>query len=116
MAAAPMTVVETGEFLKHAKPLMSDSERAELVAFVGANPELGEIIPETGGVRKIRWALEGRGKRSGARGIYYYHNERLPVFLLSAYPKNRKANLNHAKRNATKRLVRALVAGYPRQS
>ena len=61
-----MAVVETKEFLKQAKPLMSDSERAELVAFVGANPEAGEIIPETGGVRKIRWALEGMGKRGGA--------------------------------------------------
>ena len=116
MAAAPMTVVETGEFLKHAKPLMSDSERSELVAFVGANPEAGEIIPETGGVRKIRWALEGRGKRGGARVIYYYQSERLPVFLLSAYAKNRKANLNRAERNAMKRLVPALVSGYPRKA
>jgi DNA-binding XRE family transcriptional regulator len=75
MERAPMAVVETKEFLKQAKPLMSDSERAEVVAFVGANPEAGEIIPETGGVRKIRWAREGMGKRGGARVIYYYHNE-----------------------------------------
>ena len=111
-----MTVVETEEFLKHAKPLMSNSDRAELVAFVGANPEAGEIIPESGGLRKIRWALEGRGKRGGARVIYYYHNERLPVFLLSAYAKNRKANLSKAERNAMKRLVPALIAGYPRKA
>ena len=111
-----MTVVETGEFLKHAKPLMTDSERAELVAFVGANPEAGEIIPETGGVRKIRWALEGMGKRGGARVIYYYHSERLPLFLLSAYAKNRKANLSKAERNAMKRLVPTLVAGYQRKA
>lgn len=58
MAVAPMTVVESAESLKHARHLMSDVEREELVAFVGANPEAGEIIPETGGVRKIRWALE----------------------------------------------------------
>src|SRR5437660_11401727 len=116
MAAAPMTVVETGEFLRQAKPLMSDSERAELVAYVGANPEAGEIIPETGGVRKIRWAREGMGKRGGARLIYYYHNERLPVFLLSAYAKSRKANLSKAERNAMKRLVPILVAGYPRKA
>jgi hypothetical protein len=95
---------------------MSDSERAEVVAFVGANPEAGEIIPETGGVRKIRWALEGMGKRGGARVIYYYHNERLPVFLLSAYAKNRKANLSKAERNVMKRLVPTLVAGYPRKA
>lgn len=111
-----MAVVETKEFLKQTKPLMSDSERAEVVAFVGANPEAGDIIPETGGVRKIRWALEGMGKRGGARVIYYYHNERLPVFLLSAYAKSRKANLSIAERNAMKRLIPTLVAGYPRKA
>jgi len=98
MASAPMTVVETGEFLKRAEPLLSDSERAELVAFVGANPDAGEVIPESGGVRKIRWALQGRGKRGG-----------------SAYAKNRKASLSKAERNAMKRLVPALVAGYARK-
>ena len=116
MADIPMTVVETARFLKDAKPLMSDSEREELVALVGANPEAGEIIPETGGVRKIRRALAGRGKRGGARVIYYYHNERLPLFLLAVYGKNEKANLSHAERNAMKRLVPVLVAGYPARS
>ena len=110
-----MTVVETGEFLKHAARLMPDSEREEVVAYVGANPEAGEIIPETGGVRKIRWAREGMGKRGGARVIYYYHNQWLPVFLLTAYAKNRKANLSKAERNAMRRLVPILVAGYPRK-
>ena len=94
---------------------MTDLEREALVAFVGANPEAGEVIPETGGVRKIRWALEGKGKRGGARVIYYYHSERLPLFLLSAFAKNRKANLSKAERNAMKQLVPALVAGYPKK-
>jgi hypothetical protein len=116
VAAGPITVVETGEFLKRPKPLLSDSERAELVAFVGANPEADEIMPETDGVRKIRWALEGTGKRGGARVIYYFHNERLPVSLLSAYAKNRKANLSKAERNAMRRLIPALVAGSPRKA
>src|SRR5438105_4381351 len=93
--------------------MMSDSEREELVAFVGANPEAGEIIPETGGVRKIRWALAGGGKRGGARVIYYYHDERLPVFLLAAYRKNEKADVSMAERNAMKHLIPVLVAGYP---
>jgi mRNA-degrading endonuclease RelE of RelBE toxin-antitoxin system len=79
-----MTVVETERFLKDVRPLLSDAERAELVAFIGANPEAGEVLPETGGVRKIRWALAGKGKRGGARVIYYHHNERLPAFLLAA--------------------------------
>lgn len=80
---------------------------------MGLNPKAGEIVPETGGVRKVRWALQGRGKRGGARVIYYYHNERLPVFLLAAYSKNEKANLSKAERNTIKRLVPLLVAGYP---
>jgi hypothetical protein len=62
MPDAPMTVVETARFLKDAKPPMSDSEREELVVFVGANPEAGEVIPETGGVRKIR-SQQGRAQR-----------------------------------------------------
>jgi hypothetical protein len=113
MPDIPMTVVETARFLKDAKPLMSDSEREELVVFMGANPEAGEIIPQTGGVRKIRRALAGRRKRGGARVIYYYHNERLPLFLLAVYGKNEKANLSQAERKAMKRLVPVLLAGYP---
>ena len=62
------------------------------MAFVGANPEAGEIVPKTAGVRKIRRVLAGRGKLGGARVIYYYHSQRLPVFLLAAYGKNEKAN------------------------
>jgi len=113
MPDPPMTVVETARFLKDVRLMMSDSEREELVAFLGANPEAGDLIPETGGVRKIRWALAGRGKRGGARVVYYYHNERLPVFLLAAYGKNEKANLSMSERNVMKRLIPALVAGYP---
>jgi hypothetical protein len=51
---APMTVVETERFLKDARALLAESERAELVAYVAANPEAGDVIPETGGVRKLR--------------------------------------------------------------
>jgi hypothetical protein len=116
MATAPMTVVETARFLKDARPLLSDAEREELVSFIGANPEVGEVIPETGGVRKVRWALAGTGKRSGARVIYYHHSERMPVFLLAAYAKNEKANLSKAERNAMKQLIPILVAGYPANS
>lgn len=108
-----MTVPETEEFLRKAKPLMSDMEREELVAFMGANPEAGKIIRETGGVRKVRWGLAGSGKRGGARVIYYYHSGSLPLFLLSAYPKNEKANLSKAERNAMKRLIPILATGYP---
>ena len=109
-----MTVVETAEFLSRTAPLMSDSDRHALCLYLGSHPEAGEIIPGTGGVRKIRWGLEGGGKRGGARVIYYYHNQLFPLFLLSAYAKNRKADLSQAERNAMKRLIPVLVRNYPK--
>jgi hypothetical protein len=108
-----MTVVETDRFLKDVRHLMPESERAKLVTFVATNPQAGQLIPETGGVRKLRWALPGRGKRGGARVIYYFHNEQVPVFLLAAYGKNEKANLSKAERNAMARLIPMLIEGYP---
>ena len=111
-----MTVVETGRFLKDADRLMPEAERAELVEFIAANPESGDLIPETGGVRKLRWALPGGGKRGGARVIYYFHNESLPVFLLAAYGKSEKANLTKAERNAIGKLVPMLVVEYAGRS
>ena len=107
-----MTVVETERFLRDAESLMPPAVRAELVRHLAANPEAGDIMPDTGGVRKLRWALPGRGKRGGARVIYYYHNEGVPLFLLAAYGKNEKANLSMAERNAMKQLVPLLFRAY----
>ena len=111
-----MTVVETDRFLRDANQLMPETERIKLVTFIAANPGSGDLIPETGGVRKLRWALPGRGKRGGARVIYYFHSEQLPVFLLAAYGKNEKANLTKGERNAMAKLVPILVAGYSSRS
>ena len=108
----PMTVVETARFLKDASGLMQEASRMRLVEFIGANPEAGDLITETGGVRKLRWALSGSGKRGGARVIYFFYNESLPVFLLAMYGKNEKANLSRAERNAMAKLVPAIVRGY----
>ena len=107
-----MTVVETGRFLKDADRLIPEPSRARLVEFIAGNPEAGDVIPETSGVRKLRWPLPGGGKRGGARVIYFFHNENLPVFLLALYGKNEKANLTRAERNAMAKLVPALIDGY----
>lgn len=111
-----MTVVETERFLKDTQHLMPESERANLVAFVAANPRAGDLIAGTGGVRKLRWALPGRGKRGGGRVIYYFHSEQLPLFLLAAYEKNEKATLSQAERNAMAKLIPILIEGYPGRS
>jgi hypothetical protein len=107
-----ITVVETLEFLKKTQKLMDEDERAELIDYLASNPESGVLIPETGGVRKLRWALEGRGKRGGARVIYYYHNADMPLFALAAYAKNERGDLSAADRNDFKRLTKILVETY----
>lgn len=101
----PMTVVETEEFGDHSRAILTEAERDALVAHLGANPEAGQLMPGTGGVRKIRWATRGHGKRSGARVIYYYYNQSIPLFLLDIFAKNEKANLSEADKRSLKRLL-----------
>ena len=70
----------------------------------------------TGGVRKLRWAKEGGGKSGGVRVIYYYHNEDIPLFMLSLFGKNEKANLSKAECNVLNKLTKILADNYRRQS
>ena len=116
MSKSLITVVETPLFLRKASLIFEEEERAALVDFVAANPEAGRVIPETGGLRKLRWAAKGKGKRGGARIIYYFHNECMPIFLLSTYTKGEKADLSTAERNALKKLVPELIREYARRS
>ena len=113
----PITVVETPEFLAATRKLMDDGERAALVDYLAWNPTAGDLVPGSGGVRKLRWGLEGRGKRGGARVVYFHHNASMPLFALTAYAKNDRANLSQQDRNDFKRLTALLVAmskGKPR--
>lgn len=110
--SAPITVVETPEFLSATRKLMDDGERSLLVAYLAHHPTAGDLVPGTGGVRKLRWALEGRGKSGGARVIYFFHGARLPLFALTAYAKNQRANLSQSDRNDFRRLTKLLVESY----
>ncbi len=87
-------------------------ERAQLVEHLAYNPTAGTVIPSTGGIRKMRWGLEGRGKRGGARVIYFFHNLEMPLFLLTAYAKNEREDLSHADYASFQQLTRMLVSSY----
>ena len=113
--ARPITVVETPEFLSATRKLMSDEERTVLVDYLAYNPTAGDLIPGTGGVRKLRWGLEGRGKRGGARVVYFHHDADMPLFALTAFAKNERANLSQQDRNDFKRLTAMLVESFKRK-
>jgi hypothetical protein len=97
------------EFLAATKKLMDDHERAEFVAYLAYHPMDGDLIPGTGGVRKIRWGLQGRGKRGGARVIYFFHDTEMPLYLLDAYAKNDRANLTKAECNELRQVTELIV-------
>ena len=95
-----ITIVETRLFADKAEKLLSVAEKDELINFLAANPEAGDVIPGTGGVRKLRFAAEGRGKRAGVRVIYYYYNVRNPILLFTYLVKMR--NRTSHKKNETR--------------
>lgn len=103
-------IVELPEFRQRAKTRMTDKERHELIDFLARTPTAGALVPGTGGVRKLRWTVGGKGKRGGARVIYYLHDELHPIYLLTVYLKNEKPGLKPAERAAMAALTRLLAA------
>ena len=111
----PISVVETPEFLSATRKLMSDDERSLLVDYLAYNPTAGDLISGTGGVRKLRWGLEGRGKRGGARVIYFHHDAGMPLFALTAFAKNERADLSQQDRNDFRQLTTRLAEAFRRR-
>jgi hypothetical protein len=100
-----MAVAETGAYLAWAQDALSEEEQKAIVTAVAEDPTCGVLIPGMRGVRKLRWAGSGRGKRGGARVIHYFHSERMPVYLLAGFSKNERADLTPRQRTVLGRLV-----------
>ncbi|NJD33943.1 MAG: addiction module toxin RelE [Betaproteobacteria bacterium] len=103
------TVAETPEYLRRCDKLLTEAERRDVVDYLAAHPKAGDLMEGTGGVRKIRWARAGRGKSGGVRIIYYVHSDAMPLYLLTVFAKNERANLSRAERNGLAGLVELLV-------
>ena len=99
------TVAETPTFSRQASKLFDEEQKRELIDFLAANPEAGDEIPGTGGVRKVRFAASGRGKRGGARVIYYYLDETIPIYALLVYAKNVKTDMSPDEKRAVAALA-----------
>ena len=83
-----MTFVETKLFTELVLDYLSDDEYAAMQQFLVVNPEAGDVIPGSGGIRKLRWGVAGRGKRGGLRVIYFLRLRKDEVWMLTLYAKN----------------------------
>ncbi|RGP38906.1 type II toxin-antitoxin system RelE/ParE family toxin [Pseudotabrizicola alkalilacus] len=107
------TVVELDEFLRQAKGVMTQAERAELVDTLAANPEAGVSLG--GGLRKLRFGRAGGGKSGGFRTIHFYRRSTGPVILVAVFAKNEKANLSAPELATLLKLGDLLAAHYGRR-
>ena len=101
--------VELPSFRKEWKTMgLTDDDLRRLQEELLADPKVGKVMRETGGVRKMRFAFEAQGKSSSVRVIYFDFEIHEKLYLLTAYPKNEKDNLSKAERNTLKQLVGVL--------
>ena len=113
MRALLLTVIETQTFLRQAGKIWTEEEQGALVDYIARNPEAGDLIPDTGGVRKIRWSRAGSGKRGGARVIYFYYHADAPLYLLLAYAKAQREDMTQDEKKGAAAFVEALKQQQP---
>ena len=105
-----MVFVEFPNFTKRVTELLDDEDYRRLQAALIVNPELGDLIRGTGGLRKARWSAEGRGKRGGMRVIYYWLTKRHQLLMLLIYPKSARDDLTANERKLLAKLVERELA------
>lgn len=100
-----MIFIETPTFTKQLRELLDDDSYAEFQRQLAERPEMGDVIEGTGGLRKVREASSGRGKRGGSRVIYYHFTAASQIALLIIYPKGEKDDLSTDERKALKQII-----------
>ena len=106
-----MEFVEAPAFSRHLSTYLNDEGYGELQARLAANPELGDLMPGTGGFRKMRWAdaRRGKGRRGGLRIIYYYFASDQQIWLMTVYDKSEAADLTANEKKALKAAVESEI-------
>jgi hypothetical protein len=100
-----ISVVETLSYLADAQKVLTESERSALIDVLASNPLAGVLIKGTGGLRKMRIGMEGRGKRGGGRVIYWFHSDGFPVVLLAMFAKSEASDLTSKELAALVRIA-----------
>jgi hypothetical protein len=102
-----LTVVETTLFQRQWPLYLTEEERGEFAAYIAEKPTAGDVIPESGGIRKVRWKRAGSGKSGGVRVIYFTRNAQGEVVLLTLYAKSKTDNLTGATLKEIRRVLEA---------
>jgi hypothetical protein len=103
-----MQIIETPVFTKRITNILSDAEYRSLQWALVINPEAGAVIPEGGGLRKLRWAVSGKGKSGGLRIIYYWYTSDDKILMLLAYKKSEQENLTSKQIAVLKEYIKAV--------
>lgn len=106
-----MVIVETPVFTRQVLAAFDDEEYRELQAALVLNPERGVVIPGSGGLRKLRWGVDGRGKRGGVRLIYHYAPNGPLVLMLFLFAKNEQSDLTPDQLRKLRALVESELVG-----
>jgi hypothetical protein len=104
-----MNFIETSAFTRNLVELLPDDNYAVLQLTLKGKPDLGDIIQGSGGIRKMRWNMPGRGKRGGVRVIYYWAVSKDLIYMLSIYAKNRKDDLSSQEIKAMRQIVEEVL-------
>ena len=110
MARSLISVVETASFVRRAEKLLSADEHDALITLLAEQPEAGDEIPGTGGVRKLRFGAQGKGKSGGARVIYYFFDQETPLYAIFIYGKGEQADLSSDQAKAFSTLAAGIKA------
>ena len=105
----PITICELKTVSRDLRKLLSEFETRELIDFLAFNPEIGEVMPGTGGLRKTRWRFASKGKSKGLRIIYYFRDLNMPLYMLAVYSKGEVLRLTKQEERQMCRLVDAIV-------
>lgn len=100
-----VVIIETSIFTRIIKEMMTDDEYCELQKALISRPDIGDLIKKSGGLRKIRWKLQNRGKSGGIRVIYYWMVSSEQIYMLYTYPKGKQGNLTSQQLAALKQIV-----------
>ena len=100
-----MEFIESPSFTKYVDSYLTNEDYRALQLFLAMDPKRGVVIRASGGLRKLRWAASGRGKRGGVRVIYYYKDQDSQIWLLSIFAKNEQSDLSHTALKAIKELI-----------